>query len=79
MIRAPMFEHKEGTLVYDCPETRRAVLTSIVTDEATLKKLGSFKLSVWCPRCMTAHIITGKESSISWLGRSLQLLEPLRL
>jgi hypothetical protein len=74
-----MFDHTEGTLAYDCPETRRAVLTCIVTNKLTLKKLDGFKLSLWCPHCVTSHIITGNKASVSWLPRSLQLLEPLRL
>jgi hypothetical protein len=36
---SPCSGHTEGTLAYDCPETRRAVLNSIVTNKLTLKKL----------------------------------------
>ena len=38
----------EGPLTYNCPESRREVLTGILTDEATLTRLGALKLSVWC-------------------------------
>jgi len=70
MIRA-MYDHAEGTLAYDCPETRREVFTAILTDEGTLKRLGTLKLSVWCPYCATPHMIRPKlHLPIKLAGRS---------
>ena len=47
----------EGPLTYNCPQSRREVLTGILTDEATLTRLGALKLSVWCPHCAAPHMI----------------------
>ena len=52
----------EGILTYTCPETRRAVATAISTDGATLEGLAGFKISVWCPHCVSAHAIVGKDA-----------------
>jgi hypothetical protein len=60
-----MFDQAEGTLTYNCPETRRAVLTGITTDKTTLARLGVFKFSVWCPHCRTAHMVAGKDATIT--------------
>ena len=55
----------EGPLTYNCPESRREVLTGILTDEATLTSLGALKLSVWCPHCAAPHMIAAQDASIS--------------
>src|SRR5215471_540332 len=65
-----MFDQTDGTLTYDCPDTRRAVLTGIVTNKATLTRLSGFKLSLWCPHRVNAHTIAGKDASI-WLDPRL--------
>ena len=52
----------EGPLTYNCSESRRKVLTGILTDEATLTRLGALKLSVWCPHCATPHMIAAKDA-----------------
>ena len=62
-----MFDQTDGTLTYECPDTRRAVLTGIVTNKATLTRLSGFKLSLWCPHCVSAHMIAGTDASISLL------------
>ena len=54
-----------GLLTYDCPESRREVLTGILTDEATLTRLGALKLSVWCPHCAAPHMIAAKDAHLS--------------
>ena len=77
MIRA-MYDHAEGTLAYDCPETRREVFTAILTDEGTLKRLGTLKLSVWCPHCATPHMIPAKDASISWLNTPVDVFTRYR-
>jgi len=61
-----MFDYAAGVLRYDCPDTRRAVITGITTDKATLARLADLKFSVWCPHCVSSHIIAGKDASISW-------------
>jgi hypothetical protein len=45
VIRA-MFDQTDGTLTYDCPDTRRAVLTGIVTNKATLTRLSGMSIGV---------------------------------
>lgn len=40
-------------LMFNCPATQRPVETSIETSSAMLKRLGRFKLSLWCPQ--TGH------------------------
>jgi len=64
----------EGPLTYNCPESRREVLTGILTDEATLTSLGALKLSVWCPHCAAPHMIAAKDASISWLNTRVEVL-----
>ena len=39
--------------------------TSIETTDKELRRLASFKLSVWCPHCDDAHVILGKEASVA--------------
>ena len=46
-------------------------MTGIVTNRATLTRLSGFKLSLWCPHCVNAHMIAGKDASISWLDLRL--------
>ena len=65
----------EGPLTYNCPESRREVLTGILTDEATLTRLGALKLSVWCPHCAAPHMILAKDASISWLTTGIGILQ----
>jgi hypothetical protein len=64
----------EGTLTYDCPESRREVLTGILTDEATLTRLGALKLSVWCPHCAAPHMIAAQDASISSVNTPVEVL-----
>jgi len=73
-----MSDLAEGPLTYDCPESRREVLTGILTDEATLARLGALKLSVWCPHCATPHMIAAKDASISWLNMPVEVLARYR-
>ena len=68
----------EGPLTYNCPESRRKVLTGILTDEATLTRLGALKLSVWCPHCAAPHMIAAKDASISSLNTSVEVLARYR-
>ena len=68
----------EAPLTYNCPESRREVLTGILTDEATLTRLGALKLSVWCPHCATPHMIAAKDASISWLNMPVEVLARYR-
>jgi hypothetical protein len=59
-------DHKEeGVLSYKCPDSGRAVRTSILTTDKTLKRLGAFKISVWCPHCGAPHNIGGNEASLT--------------
>src|SRR5262249_52800910 len=75
---SPCSDHTEGTLAYDCPEARRAVLTSIVTNKLTLKKLDGSKLSLWCPRCVTSTVAVSSATIAVSKGDELLLLSSLR-
>ena len=41
-------------LVFDCPVTKNHVRTSVNTSPEELKRLGGFRLSLWCPHCRPA-------------------------
>lgn len=60
-----MMDQEEGVLMYTCPDSGRAVRTSILTNNKTLTGLGAFKLSVWCPHCGAPHQIAGNEASLA--------------
>src|SRR5262245_13826883 len=61
-----VMDHEEqGVLMYKCPDTGRAVRTSIQTNNKTLKGLAAFKISVWCPHCAAPHQIAGTEALLS--------------
>jgi hypothetical protein len=51
-------------LSYSCPRTDQRVYTSIDTSEEALRRLASFKLSVWCPYCDSSHAIMGKDAIV---------------
>jgi hypothetical protein len=51
-------------LIYNCPETKKVVETGLETSEQTLKRLGQFKLSLWCPHCQTGHQILACDALI---------------
>jgi hypothetical protein len=53
-----------SVLKYRCPESLFEVETSIATDDRTLKKMQSMKLSVWCPHCATAHTIPARDAYV---------------
>jgi hypothetical protein len=52
-------------LIYRCPKSGKTVRTCIETTDKELRRLASFKLSVWCPHCDDAHAILGKEASVA--------------
>jgi hypothetical protein len=41
------------------------VRTSIETSGKEIRRLATFKLSVWCPHCQDAHTILGKDASVT--------------
>ena len=51
-------------MIYRCPKSGKPVRTCIETSEHELRRLASFKLSVWCPHCDDAHAILGKDASV---------------
>jgi hypothetical protein len=53
-----------SVLKYRCPRTHQEVETSIETDDRTLKKMPSMKLSVWCPHCATSHAIGADQAYV---------------
>lgn len=69
-------------LTYNCPATNRLVHTAIETTKETLKRMGSLKVSVWCPHCQSGHQIAACDAIVydnrlpvtppaDWLGRPL--------
>jgi hypothetical protein len=52
-------------LMYRCPKNGKPVRTCIETSDKELRRLASFKLSVWCPHCDDAHAILGKDASVA--------------
>lgn len=62
-----MMDQEESVLTYKCPDSGHVVRTAIRTNNTTLKKLGAFKLSMWCPHCGTPHQITGNDASLTYL------------
>jgi hypothetical protein len=51
-------------LTYMCPETKQVVATSVETTVSELRRLGSLKLSLWCPHCQTGHSIKTDATSV---------------
>ena len=51
-------------LVYECPETRRRVTTSIDASESELARLRRLSISVWCGHCGTSHIVLATDLRI---------------
>jgi len=62
---AAMMDQEEGALTYKCPDSGRAVRTSILTSSKMLRRLGAFRLSVWCPHCAAPHQIAGNDASVT--------------
>lgn len=52
-------------LIYRCPNSGKTVRTCIETTNAELRRLASFKLSVWCPHCDDAHAVLGKDAAVA--------------
>jgi hypothetical protein len=53
-----------SVLTYLCPETKQVVDTSVETTESELRRLGSLRLSLWCPHCQTGHSIKADATSV---------------
>ena len=53
-----------GRLTYLCPESKKEVVSTIDTDQTTLRDMGAIKLSLWCPHCWTSHQIGADQASI---------------
>jgi hypothetical protein len=51
-------------LIYNCPQTKQVVETGIDTSSQMLKRLGQFKLSLWCPHCQSGHQILACDALI---------------
>jgi hypothetical protein len=51
-------------LMYNCPATKQAVETSIETSTEMLRRLGQFKLALWCPHCQTGHQIVACDTFV---------------
>jgi hypothetical protein len=60
-------------LIYECPQTKQMVQTSIETSEGELQRMGGLKISVWCPHCLTGHRIVAKDA---WASVDVKL-EPV--
>jgi hypothetical protein len=51
-------------LIYRCPTTARTVHSSIETSAVDVRRLGTLKLSLWCPFCQAGHAILAKETQV---------------
>jgi hypothetical protein len=51
-------------LIYHCPKTKQVVETGVETSDEMLKRLGQFKLALWCPHCQTGHQILACDTLI---------------
>jgi hypothetical protein len=60
-----MMDQEEGVLTYKCPDSGRSVRTSIRTNSKILRRLGAFKISVWCSHCGAPHQIAGNDASLT--------------
>ena len=47
---------------YKCPATQNLVETSLNPSAEDLRRLGDFKLSLWCPHCQIGHKITARDT-----------------
>src|SRR5262249_16505332 len=45
-------------LLYVCPVTGREQRSDIQTSPARLARLGTLKISLWCPHCNLPHLIS---------------------
>ena len=51
-------------LVFDCPATKKHVRTTLEPSAEDLKRLGEFRLSLWCPHCQTGHQIVASDARV---------------
>ena len=52
-------------LIFRCPKSGSLVRTSIETSSNVVRRLSSFRLSLWCPHCQDAHAIMGKDVTVT--------------
>ena len=53
-------------LVYSCPETGLGVRTAIDTTDDVLQRMGSLKISLWCPHCLISHQVSAKDARVEF-------------
>jgi hypothetical protein len=51
-------------LAFTCPVTQNLVRTSLETSAEQLKRLGGFRLSLWCPHCHTGHQVVASDARV---------------
>ena len=54
-----------GALIFWCPTTRQEIKSGVHTDEASLAKVRSLSVQVYCPACKTTHLIRAGDG---WVG-----------
>jgi hypothetical protein len=54
-------------LLYRCPTTHRQVTSEVETTAPALARLGTLKLSLWCPHCGSGHIVCASDVAV-WTG-----------
>ena len=59
-VRCPI-----GALIFWCPTTRQEIKSGVHTDEASLAKVRSLSVQVYCPACKTTHLIRAGDG---WVG-----------
>jgi hypothetical protein len=62
-------------VVYRCPTTDNEVETAIESDNITLLRMQTSKLTlwVWCPHCMAGHQISAHEAHLKGSPRLADL------
>jgi hypothetical protein len=64
VVSLPFNRGAWAVLVYRCPNSNRQVTTEIATTAQAVSRLGSLKLSLWCPYCETGHIVCASDTHI---------------
>jgi hypothetical protein len=54
-----------SALIFWCPTTRQEIKSGVHTDEASLAKVRSLSVQVYCPACKTTHLIRAGDG---WVG-----------
>jgi hypothetical protein len=57
-------EQAMGPLVFQCPKTGQAIRSGIQTDLASLERVRSLPVRLYCPTCRTIHVMRAQDGQI---------------